>query len=43
MASTAKMTAAGGAVANVESSGFVEFFGYHATAGGWFDRAEYGA
>jgi GT2 family glycosyltransferase len=30
------MADAGAAVTNAESSGYVEFFGYHATANGWF-------
>jgi GT2 family glycosyltransferase len=30
------MTDASGTAATAESTGYVEFFGYHATAGGWF-------
>jgi len=36
VASTDTLADAGGAVAIAEHSGYVEFFGYHPTAGGWF-------
>ncbi len=36
MASTGTMAAASGTLGTAESSGYVEFFGYHATANGWF-------